>query len=68
MYILCEIPPLLNYITVDTVYNDPVYHCTQVYIYISPLSCVLTNVKADIQVLCLKYLTKIENFLGQYNF
>ena len=55
--LLCQIPPQLNYATVDTVH---VYHSIQLNTYTSPLSCVLTNIKANIQVLCLKYLTKIE--------
>ena len=37
-----------------------VYHNTQLYTYTSPFSFVLTNIKANIQVLCLNYLAIIE--------
>ena len=37
-------------------HSDPVYLSTQLYIYTSP--CVLTNIKAYMQVLCLKDLSK----------
>ena len=43
-------------------HSDPVYLSTQLYIYTSP-PCVLTNIKAYMQVLCLKDLSKNEKKL-----
>ena len=43
--LLCEISPQLNYVTVDILHSDPVYHSTQLYINTSHLSCALTTLK-----------------------
>ena len=40
-------------------HSNTVYLSTQLYIYTSPF-CVLTNIKAYMQVLCLKDLSKNE--------
>ena len=45
-------------------HSDPVYLSTQLYIYTSPPSCVLTNIKANMQVLCLKYFKIIKKTFG----
>ena len=61
----CKIPPQLNYDTVWKLHSDPVYFSIQLYIYTSPFSCVLKTIKANMQVLYLKDLTKNgkKNFL-----
>ena len=59
--LLCEISPQLNYVTVDILHSDPVYHSTQLLTCASPLSCALTNIKANIQVLFLKLKNVLAN-------